>query len=205
MTIKRIHMHWSGGSYGENPAEMDAYNFLVDRNGRWYAGQDKPEDQIPPLRPGAYAAHTRAANSHAIGVAADAMWGARERPFSWGDYPLTEPQIEEMCRGVARLCLAYDIPVSRATTLSHAEVEPTLGIWQRAKWDITVLPGMLEPGDPIKVGDKLRDKIRAYLGDLQAGGVSPADVWPDLTERHLVERRALLDKHAAEVRRANQA
>jgi len=52
--------------------------------------------------------------------------------------------------------------------LTHAEVQPTLGVRQRGKWDITWLPGMEAPGDPIDVGDVLRAKISAALGQGEA-------------------------------------
>ena len=39
----------------------------------------------------------------------------------------------------------------------------TLGIVQRWKWDITWLPGMDQPGDPIAVGNRLREMVRCEL------------------------------------------
>ncbi|MFD2439714.1 N-acetylmuramoyl-L-alanine amidase [Paracoccus kondratievae] len=107
--------------------------------------------------------HTLNANGGAIGLAICAMAGAQERPFSWGKAPITPAQVSALARETARLCRTYDIPVSRWSTLSHAEVQPSLGVVQRAKWDITVLPGMDGPADPITVGDRLRDLVAREL------------------------------------------
>ena len=55
--------------------------------------------------------------------------------------------------------------MTRTRVLSHAEVWPSLGVMQRGKWDITWLPDMATPGDPIEVGDRLRAMVRERLGD----------------------------------------
>lgn len=62
---------------------------------------------------------------------------------------------------VAALCCRYSIPVTRETVLSHAEVQPTLKVAQKGKWDIAWIPGMAAPGDPVAVGDELRRRIVA--------------------------------------------
>ena len=94
------------------------------------------------------------------------MADAVERPFRAGRYPITELQIDVMATFVADLCRKYRIPVTRRTVLSHAEVQPTLGIHQRGKWDIAWLPGMKAPADPIIVGDRLRAEIAAKLAKI---------------------------------------
>lgn len=154
--MKRIHWHWTAGAPGINPKESDSYNFVIT----WPDGEVVPcvpvERQIPPLVNGAYAAHTRGANSYAIGIAVDAMADAQERPFRSGRYPITKKQIDALVALSADLGRKYKIPVTPETMLSHAEVQQTLGIRQNAKWDIMWLPGMTAPGDPITVGNKLR-------------------------------------------------
>lgn len=107
--------------------------------------------------------HTLNANGGAIGISMCAMAGAVERPFSAGKCPVTAAQIGALARETARLCIVYDIPVSRWSTLSHAEIQPTLGIKQRNKWDICWLPVMAAPADPITVGDRIRDLVRAEI------------------------------------------
>jgi N-acetyl-anhydromuramyl-L-alanine amidase AmpD len=156
--LTRIHLHWTAGADGVNPEEKDHYHFIIGRDGGVTLGDLPPEANIPPIK-GAYAAHTLNANGGAIGVSLDAMGGAVERPFSAGKYPITEAQLDAMAKLVAGLCKKYGIPVTRKTVLTHAEVQPTLGIAQKQKWDITWLPGMDKPGDPIAVGDILRARI----------------------------------------------
>ena len=63
----------------------------------------------------------------------------------------------------------YNIPVTRQTILSHAEVQPTLGIKQRGKWDIAWLPGRATATDPIGCGDHLRKLVAEHM----AGAVRP--------------------------------
>lgn len=158
--------HWTAGADGVNAVEKDAYNFITNRLGITVPGDFPPEAQTPSnIKKGSnfYAAHTLNANSYRIGMAADAMAGARERPLFWGSAPLTEVQIREMMRFTAGLCRVYKFPVSRQTTLSHAEVEPTLGIKQRQKWDITCLPGDTTVRSAIEVGDILRDMVQKAL------------------------------------------
>jgi hypothetical protein len=76
---------------------------------------------------------------------------------------MTAAQLDAMAEEVARLCIAHDIPVTRWSVLTHAEVQPTLGIAQRQKWDVLVLPGMARPGDPFEVGDRIRAMITAKV------------------------------------------
>ncbi len=159
-----IILHWTAGADGVTPHEADSYNFLIGRDGTITPGKHAPEAQIPPLRAGAYAAHTLNANGNRIGVALDAMGDANERPFRAGRFPITELQLDVLVTFGADLCLKYGIPVTRRTVLSHAEVQPTLGIKQNGKWDISWLPGMDAPGDPVAVGDQLRARILAAMG-----------------------------------------
>lgn len=158
--MKRIHWHWTAGAPGINPKEADSYNFVVT----WPDGEVIEcvpiERQIPPLVNGAYAAHTKGANSWAIGIAVDAMAGAQERPFNAGKHPITQKQVDALVKLSRDLGHKYGIPVTRQTMLSHAEVQKTLGIKQNQKWDIMWLPGMDEPGDAVHVGDSLRAMIR---------------------------------------------
>lgn len=165
--LHRVIMHWTAGAYGDIAMERDAYHALIDRDGRVIPGTKPPEANADVQR-GVYAPHTLRLNTGSIGVAVDAMAGAQERPFSWGSAPITRAQIDGLARAVADFCATYDIPVSRYSTLTHAEVQPTLGVRQRWKWDITVLPGMTKPGDPVAVGDALRERVAAALEEVAA-------------------------------------
>lgn len=165
--LHRIHLHWTAGADGVIQMEKSAYNGLVTRDGERVEGLFPFEAQAN-YAVGQAASHTLNANSGAIGLTADAMANARERPFDRGSAPMTPRQVDELCRWTAECCAAYWIPVSRFSALTHAEVQPTLGIRQRWKWDITWLPGMSAPGDPIDVGDRLRAMISEHMPDVQA-------------------------------------
>ncbi len=180
--MQRIIWHWTAGAYGLNALEADHYHFVVDQDGRATAGVYTPEDNAGPLVAGKYAAHTRAANTGAIGVAVDAMAGAKDRPLETGDYPITPAQLDGLVALTATLALKYSIPVTRQTVLSHAEVQPTLGIKQAGKWDIAWLPGMAAVGDPVQIGDTLRARVQAAidarLRDEAAAGVPARGGFP---------------------------
>lgn len=175
--MNRIILHWTAGAPGVIPIEADAYHFIIGwPDGTVTEGLDHVGANVPPLRSGHYAAHTRNLNSHSIGVAIDAMAGARERPFDPGKYPITEAQVDVLVDLCARLMRQYDIPLSRETVLTHAEVQPTLGVAQHNKWDITWLPGMDYPVDPVLVGDVIRDQIRQHMNTS-----APAGPWAWIT------------------------
>ena len=147
--LTRLHLHWSAGVYTPNRLDLQHYHVLVDGEGNVHRPHP-PETRL---------AHTLNANGGAIAVAVCAMAGAQERPFVRGSAPLNALQLAVMARVAAEFCRDYDIPVSRYSVLTHAEVQPTLGIRQRQKWDVCWLPGMPEPGDPITVGDRLRQMV----------------------------------------------
>lgn len=168
--MKRVIMHWTAGADGIISLERDHYHILISRDGSTFDGTHPISANVPPLVSGQYAAHTLNCNSYSIGVALDAMAGAVQSPFNPGRYPITSVQVEAMIDVVANLCNGYAIPIARETVLTHAEVQPTLGIAQKWKWDITWLPGMNKPGDPVEVGDSLRSRIAARLGLVYPAG-----------------------------------
>jgi len=108
------------------------------------------------------------------------MHNAHQAPFSRGKYPVRQEQLDAFVRLVASVAAKYGIPITRKTVLMHSEVQQTLGITQRCKWDLNWLPGMNGPADPHEVGDILRDLIRKQtpyvLGDSQPGRGSPRPV-----------------------------
>jgi hypothetical protein len=148
--VQRVHLHWTAGHHKANSTDLRAYHGLYEGDGKCIKAAD----------PWVQRSHTLNANSGAVGLSMCCMAGANERPFRWGRAPMTAAQLSAMCRDAASLCIAYDIPVTRWSVLTHAEVQPTFGIVQRWKWDIAVITGMIAPGDPIEVGDKIRDMIR---------------------------------------------
>jgi N-acetyl-anhydromuramyl-L-alanine amidase AmpD len=163
--LKGIVFHWTAGGPKASALDKSHYHFLVQQDGTIVAGDCKPEDNIN-TGDGKYAAHTLSANTGRIGVALCGMLGAVERPFNAGSTPINWPQITALCGLLADLCRRYDIPVTQQTVLSHAEVQPTLGIKQRGKWDVAWLPGMTATADPVQIGDR----IRADVLKLMKGG-----------------------------------
>jgi hypothetical protein len=65
-----------------------------------------------------------------------------------------------MLKRSADYCKEFDIPVTKWSTLTHAEIETTLGIKQNNKWDYMVLPGDTQVRNAVVVGEILRDRLR---------------------------------------------
>lgn len=172
--LKRIILHWTAGADGVNQKEADSYNFIVARTGVVTNGSHPPEAQTAAnVKKGSkfYAAHCLNCNTGSIGVSLDAMADAKESPFDAGKYPITEIQLDAMAELCVALMVKYKIPLTKETVLTHAEVQPTLGIRQNQKWDIRWLPGMAGVGGAIEVGDKLRAMIAAKMN---ATALAPA-------------------------------
>ena len=164
--MQRVVWHWTAGGHTANASDKRHYHFIIEGNGTVVAGNHPPEANAHIANPkdgSTYAAHTRGLNTGSIGIALAAMRGAQERPFSAGPSPITEAQLDALARLTARLCTQYGIPLQRDTVLTHAEVQPTLKIAQRGKWDICWVPGMSDVGDPVAVGDGLRDRVANTL------------------------------------------
>jgi hypothetical protein len=161
--LVRVIAHWTAGSYTVNEHDKEAYHFIVNGDGVVVAGDLPPEANISVNDADGYAAHTRGANIGAIGVSIACMADAVESPFDAGRYPMKKIQWDAAVKKVAELCDKYAIPVTKQSVLTHAEVQGTLGIEQRGKWDITRLPF----DDTIKgataVGDKLRREVLALM------------------------------------------
>jgi peptidoglycan hydrolase-like protein with peptidoglycan-binding domain len=152
--LTRIHLHWTAGGHTANATDKTHYHIVIEGSGK----------EILCHTETTKLAHTLNANGGAIGISMACMAGAVERPFSWGSDPMTTAQLHGMAKAAARLAIKYDIPITRYSVLTHAEVQPTLGIKQRQKWDICIIPGMTEPGNPNAVGDRIRQIILGYAG-----------------------------------------
>ena len=162
--MKRIIWHWSAGGNKANGTDRRAYHIIIEGDGNVVKGNHPPEANrviSNPRDASTYAAHTRGLNTGSIGVSLAGMRGAQESPFSAGPSPITQAQVDALIRVTADLCREYGIPVTDKTVLSHAEVEPRLGVKQRPRWDIAWLPGMARAGDPLAIGDGLRDRVKA--------------------------------------------
>jgi hypothetical protein len=174
--MSRIHVHWTAGGHTANATDKNAYHILIQGNGSLV----RANKSIAANAPGSGmtpASHTRNANTGAIGVSMCCMAGARESPFSSGPHPMTQVQWDAMIEVVAALAKRYQIPVTRSTILTHAEVQPTLGITQSNKWDITRLSFDASVVGHYPVGDKMRRAVAVALDALNGGTVVP--VIPD--------------------------
>ena len=158
--VRGVVWHWTAGAHGVIELERDHYNWIFDRMGNIHDGNHTVQDQVNyDWRAGVGASHTKSMNTGWIGLSVDAMAGAVESPLNWGTNPLTWEGIDAMLDWTMDLCEEYDIPVSPWTTLSHAEVQQTLGVKQRFKWDYKVLPGDTRARDARVIGDILRDRM----------------------------------------------
>lgn len=161
--LERIIWHWTAGTGSVSTQDREHYHWIISGDAVVLAGNFSPEDNLSTAD-GSYAAHTLNCNTGAIGIAMAGMHGAVERPFDPGAYPLRQRQVDALVRLSAELSRRYAIPVGRRTMLSHAEVQPTLGIAQRGKWDVAWLPGMTAPADPVAIGDRVRAAVTEFLG-----------------------------------------
>lgn len=176
--MKRIICHWSEGNYEANSTDRGAYNLLVEGDGTVLGGDHPISDNVS-TGDDDYAAHTRGANGGSIGIACCAMVGCQETPFKPGPKPMTKLQWDTMVQAVAELCHFYKIPVKPTTVLGHGEVQATLGIKQKGKWD-----PMVWPWDTSKtraqVGAALRSEVAVAVAKI-TGGTPPAPPSPPPT------------------------
>lgn len=172
MTMNRIIWHHSGGSYTPNHIDLKAYHGVVDGDGQVVAGIHPISANAPgkPLVAGRYAAHCWKLNSGSIGRAIAALGGKGTLwadPFGSTSFPVKPVQVDALILDSARLCIEYNITPSRHFTLSHAEVETTLGVTQKNKWDFDYQPrGGPGPRDPIAIGDELRSELARAIASL---------------------------------------
>lgn len=160
--MQRIIVHWTAGGHKASATDRKHYHLLLEGDGTLVRGNPSIALNQAPVKAG-YAAHTLNCNSGSIGVSLCGMAGAVERPFQAGKSPITMEQWAALPAVIAALCRRYSIPVTPSTVLSHAEVQATLGIAQRGKWDIAILPFDPALNTARKVGDSLRAAVKARL------------------------------------------
>jgi N-acetyl-anhydromuramyl-L-alanine amidase AmpD len=158
-SMKRIIVHWTAGRGKASGLDKAHYHLMIEGDGKLVLGKHSIEDNAS-TREGDYAAHTRACNTGSIGVALCGMMEARESPFDPGDEPINEVQWGTLIEVLKDLCGRYQIEVERETVLSHAEVQPTLGIKQSGKWDIARLPWDDSIRGALAVGDLMRKQVK---------------------------------------------
>ena len=135
--FKRIILHWTAGGYYPNKIEKQHYHYLIDKDGKVYEGDYKPEDNLN-CNDSKYAAHCGGGNTGAIGIALCGMYGYKSTKEPGKSF-ITKKQCETMFHLVAMLLKKYSL--SFDTVLSHAMfgvLNPKTS--SRGKIDITVLP-----------------------------------------------------------------
>lgn len=157
-----IVLHWTVGRSRANAADLAHYHFLIEGDGTIVAGHHSISDN-ENTADGKYAAHCLGFNTRTIGISLCGMIGAKEQPFQPGPEPIGPHQFEMAARLAAKICLAYGLIPTRTTVLSHAEVQPNLGIRQRGKWDITRLPWDPKISGADACGSLFRDMVTSFM------------------------------------------
>jgi N-acetyl-anhydromuramyl-L-alanine amidase AmpD len=160
--MERIIWHWTAGTNRANSVDRKHYHIIIQGDGSLIRGDHSIESNAAPARKDR-ANHTLNCNTGSIGVSLAGMKDAKESPFNAGDYPITLEQWVTLGNVLADLCDRYTIPVTPSTVLSHAEVERTLGIKQKNKWDTARLPWNLQIRNAMEAGNQMRAMVAALL------------------------------------------
>lgn len=176
MTYNRITDHHTGGPYTPTPKDLQSYPICID-------GDGQPHQGIHPLDAnsagrklvaGAYYPHTWKLNSGNFGIAICCMGNAQ-----WGDprgstrfFPLNR-QVDALIVENAKWCVEFRIEVTGRTVLSHAEVEPVLGVKQKQKWDYDYQIRNTPGRDPVSIFDEIRQEVRNSLKGVQITPPTP--------------------------------
>lgn len=174
--MNRITGHHAASGYTPSKESLEAYHKLIDGDGQVIDGNHAIEDNAPgkPLNKGAYAPHTWKLNSGNIGVSILAMRQGLWASPAGGTNPVRLVQVDAYCKEVASLAIDYSIPADRRFMLTHAEVQPTLGVTQKNKWDFDYDPRYRSKSrDPIAIGDELRQEIARIMRGIKGGGHGP--------------------------------
>ena len=163
--MKRSITHWTAGGGRASSLDREHYHVLTEMDGTYVLGTEEIEDNMV-TSDGDYAAHTLNLNTGSMGLAMCGMRGAVENPFLAGPSPINEVQFERHCAMVAEKHLEYGVAINEETCLTHAEVQPRLGVKQRGKWDLTRLPFKPELRGAFAVGDYMRERVRFYATEI---------------------------------------
>lgn len=163
--VERLILHWSGGGAYPGEADHRAYHLSIDQSLGLHRGKFTPDDNVNTADR-IYAAHTLHSNTKAFGLDLCGMGGAKESPLDFGPTPINEAQFKVSALVAAYVLRAAALPVAPHTALSHAEVEKTLGIRQKGKWDISVLPWRSDIRGARAVGDYWRSLVKEAMEKL---------------------------------------
>lgn len=175
--FNRLTWHHSGGPYTPTQQDLEHYHFVIDGDGAVHHGHHPVEANAAgkKLVEGHYAAHTWKLNSGNISVSLASMHkGDWSTPFG-GMAPVRNVQVDALVKVSADIIRENPgILVDRRFTLSHAEVQPTLGVTQKNKWDFDYDPrGRSKMRDPVAIGDELREELRKALAGHVAKPITP--------------------------------
>lgn len=164
-TFERVILHWTVG--GNEPSEFDRehYHILLSGKGKVVRGLCDISANSSTAPSGRKASHTLNCNTGSIGVSLAGMVGAEEHK-TVGPEPITKVQWDEAAKVVAELCRRYRVPVTPRNVLSHAEVQQNLGIKQRGKWDVAILPWDRAFDTAKECGDLFRKQVQEHLAKL---------------------------------------
>jgi hypothetical protein len=174
--MKRVVIHWTGGTYTCTALDKQHYHWVIDGDGKVHKANDESKNNrnVKGLLKHQYAAHTLGTNSYSIGVSMCGMAGAT--PKNFGKHPIKRSQWDVMVSHVADRCVHWGIPVTPETVLTHAEVQNTLRIPQKGKWDIAVLPWDASIIGSKAVGEKLRWEVAAQITAKTRKSATPVSV-----------------------------
>ena len=161
--LRSISLHWTAHGYDE---VFPAYHFCLSRPDDVLVHHthdlraNMRDVRLDPSLP--YAAHTARRNSWSIGISIAAMQGAT--PADFGASPMTQPQVEALCRVAARLAAFYGIEVAAIRTHAEAALaDDYFGAGEdQLRWDIARLapaPALLQPAEATTTGDWFRTRI----------------------------------------------
>lgn len=142
--ITRVCWHWAASSYDVTWDVRRHYNGVFDEKGNEYDGGAPAQQQALYIPEKIGVSHTYNGNTGAIGLSCAGMaeakvnWGTNT--VDMGRYPLTWAAVDGMLEKTVEYCRAFGIIPSPWTTTTHCEIQTNIGIRQKNKWDIRVLP-----------------------------------------------------------------
>ena len=148
-----------------NKTDRRAYHRVTDGEGETTDGFFHINNNSPGnIKSGNYAAHTWKLNTGSIGSSICAMGGGVWNDPFGGRFPVKPIQVDALVKDTVLLCKEYHIGITPRTVLSHAEVEITLGVKQKNKWDFDYSLWGKDGRDAIAIGNELRQEIISQLG-----------------------------------------
>lgn len=159
--MKKVIIHWTGGTNQPCQTDLTHYHYIINGDGKKFVGKYKPKDNLN-CNDGKYARHCGGGNTSAIGVSMCGMYGFKSAQ-NIGKYPLTKKQCEATFKLVAELCKKYNIAITPTTVLTHYEFgQAHIKTSSYGKIDIIYLPAYPEITKK-EMGDFIRNKVKWYF------------------------------------------